>query len=64
MMQSNLWMTLEKFCEYTGSKADTIRKNIKSGGDMFKISVKFENRIFINYERFNSMLDDKCKMAA
>ncbi len=65
MIQSNLtWVTLEQFCVITGSKADTIRKNIRSGGEMFKVSTKFQNRIFINYFAFNSMLDDKCKMAA
>lgn len=64
MMQSSLWMTLEKFCEETGSKADTIRKNIKSGGEMFRVSVKHQNRIFINFYAFNSMLNNKCKMAA
>ena len=63
-MQSSLWMTLKKFCEETGGKADTIRKNIKSGGEMFRVSVKHQNRIFINFYAFNSMLNNKCKMAA
>lgn len=58
------WITLEKFCEKTGNKADTIRKNIRAGGEMFKISVKFMNRIHIDYFAYRLMISNEIKMAA
>lgn len=58
------WVTLEKFCEKTGNKADTIRKNIRAGGEMFKISAKFMNRIHVDHFAYLSMVSNQNKMAA
>ena len=45
------WILLEKYCELTGSKADTIRKEIRSGGTMFKFALKEGKFIYINYSK-------------
>lgn len=64
-MHTNInWITLEKFCKDTGLKADTIRKDIRAGGDMFKVSTKHMNRIMINVHAYLTMLCENDKMAA
>ncbi|RTL02321.1 MAG: hypothetical protein EKK57_02250 [Proteobacteria bacterium] len=64
-MHTNInWITLEKFCKETGLKADTIRKNIRAGGDMYKVSTKFMNKILIDVPAYLAMVYQNDKMAA
>jgi len=52
------WVVLSEFARRTGKTADAVRQNINSGGQLFKFSKKFDNRIWINIRAFFDMLND------
>lgn len=52
------WVLVREFARRTGKSAEAIRKNINSGGSIFKFSKKNENRLWIDIRGFYDMLDD------
>lgn len=57
--KENKLITLSKFGEKIGVRADTIRKNIRAGGSYAKYSHKINHTIFIFYENW---VEDNYKM--
>lgn len=52
------WVLVREFAKRTGKTAEAVRKNINSGGSLFKYSRKNENRLWIDIRGFFNMLDD------
>ncbi len=53
------WVLLNEFARRTGKPAEAIRKNINSGGSLFKYSTKKDSRYWINIRGYFDMLDQQ-----